>query len=60
MFRRRIPLNEIAVATLLGVVGGIYVYKPMFELPKKHESAEPQEDIKQDQDATTPSVAESK
>lgn len=46
MFRRRIPFNEIAVATLVGVVGGIYVYKPMFEPPKKPQSAELQEDTK--------------
>lgn len=46
MFRRRIPFNEIAVATLVGVVGGIYVYKPMFEPPMKPQPAEMQEDSK--------------
>ncbi|XP_041917618.1 protein PIGBOS1 [Alosa alosa] len=48
MFRRRIPLNEIALATLLGVAGGIYVYKPMFGLPKKPQTAELQEVTKQE------------
>lgn len=31
MLRRRIPFTQIAFATLLGVVGGIYIYKPYFE-----------------------------
>ncbi|XP_049455676.1 protein PIGBOS1 [Epinephelus fuscoguttatus] len=31
MFRRRLPFTQIAFATLLGVVGGIYIYRPVFE-----------------------------
>lgn len=31
MFRRRIPFTQIAFTTLLGVVGGIYIYRPYFE-----------------------------
>uniref|UniRef100_A0AAY4EI40 Protein PIGBOS1 n=1 Tax=Denticeps clupeoides TaxID=299321 RepID=A0AAY4EI40_9TELE len=34
MLRRRIPFHQIAFATLLGVAGGIYVYRPMFEPPR--------------------------
>ncbi|XP_078105542.1 protein PIGBOS1 [Sander vitreus] len=32
MFRRRVPFSQIALATLLGVAGGIYIYRPYFEL----------------------------
>ncbi|XP_066540974.1 protein PIGBOS1 [Hoplias malabaricus] len=38
MLPRRIPFNQIAFATLLGVAGGVYIYKPMFELPRQPES----------------------
>ncbi|XP_019126039.1 protein PIGBOS1 [Larimichthys crocea] len=31
MFRRRIPFSQMAFVTLLGVCGGIYIYKPYFE-----------------------------
>ncbi|XP_060895023.1 protein PIGBOS1 [Labrus mixtus] len=46
MFHRRIPFTQLAFATLLGVAGGVYIYRPYFELkpsgqknqdvPKKH------------------------
>uniref|UniRef100_A0AAR2KD11 Protein PIGBOS1 n=1 Tax=Pygocentrus nattereri TaxID=42514 RepID=A0AAR2KD11_PYGNA len=35
MLPRRIPFNQIAFATLVGVGGGIYIYRPMFEPPRK-------------------------
>ncbi|XP_021441938.2 protein PIGBOS1 [Oncorhynchus mykiss] len=31
MFRRRIPFAQIAFATVLGVAGGVYIYRPIFE-----------------------------
>ncbi|XP_026234592.1 protein PIGBOS1 [Anabas testudineus] len=31
MLRRRIPFNQVAFATLLGVASGIYIYKPYFD-----------------------------
>ncbi|XP_054466661.1 protein PIGBOS1 [Anoplopoma fimbria] len=31
MFRRRMPFTQIALATVLGVAGGIYIYRPYFE-----------------------------
>ncbi|XP_032369958.1 protein PIGBOS1 [Etheostoma spectabile] len=31
MFRRRVPFSQVALATLLGVAGGIYIYRPYFE-----------------------------
>ncbi|XP_072237350.1 protein PIGBOS1 [Leuresthes tenuis] len=35
MFRRRLPFAQLAIATLLGVLGGVYIYRPYFEpLPK--------------------------
>ncbi|CAJ1049172.1 protein PIGBOS1 isoform X1 [Xyrichtys novacula] len=52
MFRRRIPFTQMAFATLLGVAGGVYIYRPFFEpllkspgqenqdKPKKHEQAD--------------------
>ncbi|XP_051236279.1 protein PIGBOS1 [Dicentrarchus labrax] len=35
MFRRRIPFSQIAFVTLLGVVGGIYIYRPYFDTALK-------------------------
>ncbi|XP_058607193.1 protein PIGBOS1 [Onychostoma macrolepis] len=49
MFRRRIPFNQIGVATLVGVVGGVYIYKPIFDPPRKPPSA-PDQDLKSDPD----------
>ncbi|XP_067246008.1 protein PIGBOS1 [Chanodichthys erythropterus] len=43
MFGRRIPFNQIAFATLVGVVGGVYIYRPVFELPRKPQTAPDQE-----------------
>lgn len=39
MFPRRIPFNQIAFATLLGVGGGIYIYRPMFERDRRKAGA---------------------
>ncbi|XP_046721118.1 protein PIGBOS1 [Silurus meridionalis] len=39
MFPRRIPFNQIAFATLVGVGGGIYIYRPMFESPRRNQEA---------------------
>ncbi|XP_043072623.1 protein PIGBOS1 [Puntigrus tetrazona] len=47
MFRRRIPFNQVAFATLVGVVGGVYIYRPLFEPPRKPPSA-PDQDLKCD------------
>ncbi|KAF7660581.1 hypothetical protein LDENG_00279230 [Lucifuga dentata] len=35
MFRRRIPFTQMAFAALLGVAGGIYIYRPCFEPVQK-------------------------
>ncbi|XP_056334650.1 protein PIGBOS1 [Danio aesculapii] len=35
MLGRRIPFNQIAFATLVGVIGGVYIYRPMFEPLRK-------------------------
>lgn len=47
MFGRRIPFNQIAFATLVGVVAGVYIYRPVFELPRKPPTA-PDQDLKPD------------
>lgn len=47
MFGRRIPFHQIAFATLVGVVGGVYIYRPIFEAPRKPPSA-PDQDLKPD------------
>ncbi|KAK7160613.1 hypothetical protein R3I93_008308 [Phoxinus phoxinus] len=47
MFGRRIPFNQIAVATLAGVMGGVYIYRPIFEAPRKPPTA-PDQDLKPD------------
>ncbi|XP_069030039.1 protein PIGBOS1 [Embiotoca jacksoni] len=31
MFRRRLSFTQLAFATVLGVAGGIYIYRPYFE-----------------------------
>ncbi|XP_055029764.1 protein PIGBOS1 [Misgurnus anguillicaudatus] len=49
---RRIPFHQIAFATLVGVVGGVYVYKPMFELKKP--PTEPVQDLKPEPDEQKP------
>lgn len=62
MFGRRIPFNQIAVAALLGVVGGVYVYRPIFEPPRKPPSA-PDQDLKtgpEEQRAETTQAAQPK
>lgn len=48
MFGRRIPFNQIAVATLVGVVGGVYIYRPIFEAPRKPPTIAPDQDLKPD------------
>lgn len=35
MFRRRLPFTQIAFATVLGVAGGVYIYKPYFQQEPK-------------------------
>ncbi|XP_014267502.1 protein PIGBOS1 [Maylandia zebra] len=35
MFRRRLPFTQLAFATMLGVAGGIYIYRPYFETVPK-------------------------
>lgn len=44
MFRRRIPFNQMAVAAMLGVAGGIYIYRPYFESDVKT-SGQQKEDV---------------
>ncbi|XP_076851421.1 protein PIGBOS1 [Brachyhypopomus gauderio] len=46
MFSRRIPLHQVAFATLLGVGGGIYIYKPVFVTPRERTSDPPERDIR--------------
>ncbi|XP_047219612.1 protein PIGBOS1 [Girardinichthys multiradiatus] len=31
MFRRRLPFSQLILAAVLGVAGGIYIYRPYFE-----------------------------
>ncbi|CAG5855535.1 unnamed protein product [Menidia menidia] len=35
MFQRRLPFTQLAMATLLGVIGGMYIYRPYFETVPK-------------------------
>ncbi|XP_022072470.1 protein PIGBOS1 [Acanthochromis polyacanthus] len=35
MFRRRMPFTQLAFATVLGVAGGFYIYRPYFETVPK-------------------------
>lgn len=46
MFRRRIPFTQMALATVLGVAGGVYIYKPFFEPRQKiKDLEEPSQDM---------------
>ncbi|XP_038558120.1 protein PIGBOS1 [Micropterus salmoides] len=49
MFRRRIPFTQMAFATLLGVAGGIYIYRPYFE-PVLKTSGQQNQDVPKQQD----------
>ncbi|XP_042265489.1 protein PIGBOS1 [Thunnus albacares] len=51
MFRRRIPFTQIAFATILGVGGGIYIYKPCFE-PELKTSGQKNQDVPKKQNET--------
>lgn len=44
MLRRRMPFRHVAFATLLGVGGGIYIYRPYYELQMKT-SEQQKEDV---------------
>lgn len=44
MFRRRLTFSQLAFATVLGVAGGVYIYKPYFIQPVKN--------LQQNQDAS--------
>ncbi|XP_062274673.1 protein PIGBOS1 [Scomber scombrus] len=44
MFRVRIPFSQIALATVLGVGGGIYIYRPCFD-PKLKTSEQQNQDV---------------
>ncbi|KAF3686403.1 Protein PIGBOS1 [Channa argus] len=51
MFRRRIPLTQMAFATLLGVAGGFYIYRPYFEplskaLGHQHQDVPKEENVR--------------
>uniref|UniRef100_A0AAQ5ZRN4 Protein PIGBOS1 n=1 Tax=Amphiprion ocellaris TaxID=80972 RepID=A0AAQ5ZRN4_AMPOC len=37
MFRRRMPFTQLAFATVLGVAGGFYIYRPYFETFLKYQ-----------------------
>ncbi|XP_068598419.1 protein PIGBOS1 [Brachionichthys hirsutus] len=39
MLRRRIPFSQVVLATLLGVGGGVYIYRPYFD-PRLKTSAQ--------------------
>ncbi|XP_067275920.1 protein PIGBOS1 [Pseudorasbora parva] len=47
MFGRRVPFNQIAFATLVGVVGGVYIYRPIF-MPARKPLSAPDQDLKPD------------
>ncbi|XP_028258208.1 protein PIGBOS1 [Parambassis ranga] len=31
MFRQRLPFTQLAFAAVLGVIGGVYIYRPYFD-----------------------------
>lgn len=51
MLRQRIHFTQIAFATLLGVGGGIYIYRPYFE-PAQKISGQQNQDVPKKEDQT--------
>ncbi|GAA6227824.1 protein PIGBOS1 [Lates japonicus] len=51
MLRRRIPFTQMAFATLLGVAGGVYIYRPYFE-PVLKSSGQQDQDVPKKLDVT--------
>ncbi|XP_074522367.1 protein PIGBOS1 [Halichoeres trimaculatus] len=49
MFRRRIPFTQVAFATLLGVAGGVYIYRPSFEPVLKNSGQKNQDEPKKNE-----------
>ncbi|XP_072258455.1 protein PIGBOS1 [Pyxicephalus adspersus] len=31
MMYRKLPFHQLSIAVILGVVGGVYIYKPLFQ-----------------------------
>ncbi|XP_069379640.1 protein PIGBOS1 [Paralichthys olivaceus] len=48
MFRRRVPFTQMAFAMLLGVAGGLYIYRPYFEPVLKTSRQQNQGEAKKD------------
>uniref|UniRef100_A0A7N8XCC9 Protein PIGBOS1 n=2 Tax=Mastacembelus armatus TaxID=205130 RepID=A0A7N8XCC9_9TELE len=46
MLRRRIPFTQMALATMLGVAGGVYIYRPYFEQVPRTSQQKKQDDPK--------------
>ncbi|XP_071766408.1 protein PIGBOS1 [Centroberyx gerrardi] len=48
MFRQRIPFTQMAIATMLGVAGGVYIYRPYFE-PLQKSPGQQNQDVPKNQ-----------
>ncbi|XP_037307898.1 protein PIGBOS1 [Pungitius pungitius] len=48
MLRSRVPFSQMAVAALLGVAGGYYIYRPYFEPVQKSSDQQNQDAPKTD------------
>ncbi|XP_075327274.1 protein PIGBOS1 [Odontesthes bonariensis] len=51
MFQRRLPFAQLAIATLLGVLGGVYIYRPYFA-PLPETSVQQNQDVPKKQKET--------
>ncbi|XP_020570059.1 protein PIGBOS1 [Oryzias latipes] len=51
MFRQRLPFTQLLLATVLGVAGGLYIYKPYFE-PVQKISGQEDTDVPKKQNKT--------
>ncbi|XP_053720487.1 protein PIGBOS1 [Synchiropus splendidus] len=44
MIRHRMPFAQLLVATVVGITGGLYIYRPFFE-PAPTTSEQPKQDV---------------
>ncbi|XP_041842558.1 protein PIGBOS1 [Melanotaenia boesemani] len=51
MFRRRLSFTDLALAAILGVAGGFYIYRPYFE-PGLKTSVQQNQDVSKKQNKT--------
>ncbi|XP_061883548.1 protein PIGBOS1 [Entelurus aequoreus] len=47
MFRKKLPFSQMALAAVLGVAGGFYIYRPYYDTTTKITTQQPNQDTAQ-------------